>query len=217
MNLKDLFAKAENGVFTYDQLMAAANAANAKFVDLSEGKYVDKNKYDDDLNARDTRIHTLDEALAGRDTDLATLRQQLQEAGNDSAALEQVNTQLANLQTKYDTDTKNMAKQMQEQAYKFAVTRFADQRKFTSKAAKRDFIESMLAKQLQMDNDSIVGADDFVASYTKDNEDAFVKETTTPPPAANNPVFVTNTTSANDGGAANPFKFDFVGVRPHKE
>lgn len=214
MNLKDLFAKAENGVFTYDQLMAAATQANANFVDLSEGRYVDKRKYDDDLSARDTRITALDTALAGRDSDLQSLRQQLENAGNDSAALAQVNQQLASLQTKYDTDTQNMAKQLKEQAYKFAVTRFADQKKFTSKAAKRDFMESMLAKQLQMENDTIIGADDFAANYAKDNEDAFVVETTTPPPAAN-PVFAASTASAQDGGQANPFKFDFIGVRPH--
>ena len=42
MNVKELFDKAENGTLTYEQFLSAAG--EAKFVDLSEGKYVSKQK-----------------------------------------------------------------------------------------------------------------------------------------------------------------------------
>lgn len=215
MNLKDLFDKAEGGVLTYDQLMAAAQANNAKFVDLSEGKYVDKQKYTDELAARDTRITTLDTTLKTRDTDLANLRQQLENAGTDADKLSKLTTDFSDLQSKYDKDTKAYEKQLKDQAYKYAVKDFTDKLKFTSQAAKRDFVNSMMAKNFTIENDVIVGATDFVAAYTKDNADAFVVETTTTP-GADKPHFVDTTTpTGTPAGTPNPFNFNFVGVRPH--
>lgn len=217
MNLKEIFDKAENGTLTYDQFMAAVTEGKAKFVDLSEGNYVDKQKYTDDLQARDTRISTLDETLKTRDTDLENLRTQLESAGNDSEKLGELNTKFSELQKQYDKDTKAYQKQLKDQAYKFAVTEFANQQKFTSKAAKRDFEQSMLARNLQMENDVILGATDFMNAYSQENEDAFVKEAPevqTPPQPA--PHFVDSTNPGADNGSnSNPFEFNFVGVRPH--
>ena len=102
MNLKEIFDKAEDGTLTYDQFMAAVTEGKAKFVDLSEGDYVAKQKYTDDLAARDTRIATLDTTLKDRDADLANLKTQLQNAGNDSEKLSTLNTQFSELQSKYD-------------------------------------------------------------------------------------------------------------------
>ena len=218
MNLKDLFDKAEGGVLTYDQFMAAAQAGKANFVDLSEGHYVSKLKYEDELSARDTRITTLDDTIKTRDTDLANLRQQLEAAGTDATKLATLTADFSNLQSKYDKDTKAYEKQLKDQAYKFAVRDFANQHKFTSAAAKRDFVNTMLAKNLAMENDVIVGATDFVTAYTKDNADAFVVEQpSVTPPVVDKPHFVDPTSpQGNSAGKTNPFNFNFTGVRPHE-
>jgi hypothetical protein len=218
MNLKDLFDKAENGMLTYDQLVAHMQESKAKFVDLSEGKYVDKQKYDDDLSARDTRISTLDTTLKTRDADLTNLRTQLENAGTDADKLSKLTTDFTDLQTKYDRDTKAYEKQLKDQAYKYAVKEFTDKLKFTSQAAKRDFTNSMMAKNFAIENDVIVGASDFVTAYTKDNADAFVVDTPATPPAPGNdkPHFVDTTNPAGTPtGTPNPFNFNFTGVRPH--
>ena len=219
MNLKEIFDNAENGTLTYDQLMAAVAEGKAKFVDLSEGEYVAKQKYTDDLAARDTRISALDNTLKDRDADLENLRTQLENAGNDSEKLSTLSTQFSDLQSKYDKETKAYQKQLKDQAYKFAVTEFANQQKFTSKAAKRDFEQSMLAKNLQMENDVIIGATDFMNAYSQENEDAFVKESAEPQPPTPAPHFVgsTNSGADNNGANPNPFDFNFIGVRPHKD
>lgn len=216
MNLREIFNKAEGGVLSYDQFMALATEAKAKFVDLSEGGYVDRTKYTDDLAARDTRITALDDTIKLRDTDLASLRQQLQDAGNDATKLGELNTKFSDLQKQYDKDTKAYQKQLKDQAYKFAVTDFANQQTFTSQAAKRDFISSMLAKNLQMENDTLIGATDFMTAYANENADAF-KVVQKEEPPVNKPHFV-NTTNSGAGGDdnSNPFNFNFVGVRPHK-
>lgn len=220
MNLKEIFDNAENGTLTYDQFMAAVTEGKAKFVDLSEGEYVAKQKYTDDLAARDTRISTLDNTLKDRDADLENLRTQLENAGNDAEKLSTLSTQFSDLQSKYDKETKAYQKQLKDQAYKFAVTEFANQQKFTSKAAKRDFEQSMLAKNLQMENNVIIGATDFMNAYSQENEDAFVKETNepdTPPAPAPHFVGSTNSGADNNGTNSNPFDFNFIGVRPHND
>ena len=216
MNLKEIFDKAEGGVLSYDQFVALATEGKAKFVDLSEGGYVNKQKYTDDLAARDTRITNLDDTIKLRDTDLANLRQQLQDAGNDATKLGELNTRFSDLQKQYDKDTKAYQKQLKDQAYKFAVTDFANQQTFTSQAAKRDFISSMLAKNLQMENDTLIGATDFMTAYAEENADAFKPAQKEEPPVTK-PHFV-NTTNPSAGGDdnSNPFNFNFVGVRPHK-
>lgn len=217
MNLKDLFDKAEGGVLTYDQLMAAAG--KAKFVDLSEGNYVDKQKYTDELAARDTRIATLGDTIKTRDTDLAALQEQLKTAGTDAAKLTQLGTDFSELQKKYERDTKAYEKQLRDQAYKFAVTEFANKQKFTSQAAKRDFVSTMLGKNFALEGDTIVGATDFVAAYAKDNGDAFVVEQANDPaPQQPKPHFAgpTNPAGGDPAGDKNPFAFNFVGVRPHE-
>lgn len=217
MNLKEIFDKAENGTLTYDQFKQLATESNAKFVDLSEGAYVAKQKYTDDLNVRDTRINDLDTTLKTRDTDLANLRQQLQDAGNDAEKLGELNTKFSDLQKQYDNDTKAYEKQLKDQAYKFAVTDFANQQKFSSQAAKRDFISTMLAKNLQMENDNLVGATDFMMAYANENSDAFIKETKVEESTSTKPHFVDATNNGSTQETAmDPFNFNFVGVRAHK-
>ena len=171
MTVKELFDKAENNTLTWEQFQQAMG--DAKFVDLSEGKYVSKQKHDDELSQKDTRITELTTTISQRDTDLATLQQTLKDAG-DLDALKQASTELADLQKKYDKETKAYQEQLSKQAYEFAVKEFANGKNFSSNAAKRDFIQSMLAKNLSLEEGKIIGAEDFVQIYSKDNADAFV-------------------------------------------
>lgn len=215
MNLKELFEKSETGTLTYEQLEALIGENKVKFVDLSEGGYVAKQKYTDDLAARDTRITSLDETVKARDEDLATLKAQLESAGTDATKLTDLTKQFTDLQAKYEEDTKALQSQMKEQAYRHAVNDFANSQKFTSQAAKRDFISSLLSKNLQVENDTIIGASDFVTAYQKENADAFVTETPAEP-KEDKPQFVGPSNPDNSSGDnANPFKFDFAGIRSH--
>lgn len=217
MKLKDLFDKAENGVFTYDQLKAAIETAKANFVDLSEGKYVSKSKYDDDISNRDTSIKQYTDTIAQRDKDLADLRTKLKDAGTDATKLAELSTNFENLQSKYDTDIKNYQAQIAKQAYEFAVKEFAGTKQFTSNAAKRDFVQSMIAKDLKFENNTIIGADDFVKLYSAENADAFVAEQQNQQQQQTKPSFVNSTPGVNNNPTPeNAFinAFNFTGVRP---
>ena len=128
MTVKEVFDKAENGTLTWEQFQAAMGTA--KFVDLTEGQYVSRQKYDDDISTRDTQITTLNTTIQTRDQDLANLQQTLNDAG-DINALKQASQDLASLQQKYDTETKQYQRQLRQQAYEFAVTEYVNGQKFT--------------------------------------------------------------------------------------
>ncbi len=220
MNVKELFDKAENGVLSWEQFETAAKNSNAKFVDLNEGGYVSKHKYDDDIVSRDNQITTLNGTLSTRDKDLADLKDQLKNAGTDATKLSELTTQFDTLKTKYDTDTKSFKEQLRKQAYEFAVKDFANTKKFTSNAAKRDFIQSMIAKNLKIEDNRIIGADDFVNMYSEANADAFVVEQVQQPSEPPKPQFVNPTPGGNPSQAEqNAFvnAFHFTGVRPFEK
>lgn len=207
MNIKEIFDKstAENGTLTFDEFDAIARGAKAKFADLSEGNYVSKQKYDDDLARKDTEITTLNETIATRDTDLTNLKTQLENAGNDAGKLEELQNSLTALQSKYDADTNELNNRLSAQAYEFAVRDYANSQKFTSKAAKQMFELEMIKKNLPMEDGKIMGADDFVKVYAKANSDSFVQKEATPPTNPNPtpaPMFAGPTPGGKDKGGS---------------
>ena len=195
MTVKELFDKAENGTLTWEQFQTAMG--ESKFVDLTEGNYVSKQKFDGELSQKDTRITELTDTITARDNDLSALQQKLKEAG-DLDALKQASKDLEDLQVKYDQQAKDYKAQLSKQAYEFAVREFASSKDFTSNAAKRDFIQSMIAKNLKLEDGRIIGAEDFVQMYSKDNEDAFVVQKKEEPKEPK-PQFVTGTKPKNPG------------------
>jgi len=176
MNIKELFDQTEDGRLSFEEFESAMKNSGSKLVDLSEGKYVSVNKYNNDLQSRDSQIETLNNTLSERDNDLANLKEKLESAGVDSTKIATLTNDLTALQNKYDADTKQYREQLDHQAYEFAVKEFANNKKFSSQAAKRDFTQSMIAKALEYKDGEILGADDFLSEYEENNTDAFISE-----------------------------------------
>lgn len=237
-NLKEIFEKAEDGVLSYEQFEMLAKEAGAKFADLSDGKYVSKSKYDADLKAKDTQLESvnsqvdiLNQTVATRDDDLKKLQKQLEDAGQDATKLADLNTQFNALQQQYDdkqkqydAEVKSYQEKMQEQAYEFAVKEFAATKQFSSNAAKRDFVNTMIARKLQMEDGKILGREDFVEKYAEENADAFKVELPPEPIVYDEPddepivpdvpTFV-GATPGPDYEDDVEFDFGFNGIRPH--
>ena len=233
MNLREIFEKAEDGVLTYDQFEAIAKENGAKFADLSDGKYVSKSKYDADLKTKDnqlesvnSQIENLNQTVATRDEDLKNLQQQLADAGQDATKLAELNTQFNALQEQYNNDVKSYQDKMAKQQYEFAVKEFASTKQFSSNAARRDFVNSMIAKNLQMEDGKILGREDFVEKYAEENADAFKVELP-PEPVKNEPepepepepivMDIPQFVGATPGPEIQDEEFDFgfQGVRAH--
>lgn len=174
-NLKQFFEEA-GGSLTYAELEQALKASGSKFVDLSEGNYVAKHKYDNEVQALTSQIEELNGTIGTRDTDLADLKTKLEAAGADSQKIASLTKDFEALQGKYNEDTKAYEDKLRKQAYEFAVKEYAATQEFSSKAAKREFIRSMVDEGLTMKDGKIIGADDFVKAYQEENADSFVTE-----------------------------------------
>ena len=215
MTIKELFDKSEGGTLDYESFEQLMNESGAKFADLSEGNYVSKDKFDNELASRNSQISQLNDTIKSRDKDLKDLNSQLRDAGTDTEKLAELQGKFDNLQSQYKTDTDNYKKQLSRQAYEFAVKEFAGSKKFSSIAAKRDFERSMIAKELKMEGDKILGADDFLQAYSTENSDAFVVEQPKEPePQQPLPTFVQPTSGADPvEESGDDFGFNFIGVR----
>jgi chromosome segregation ATPase len=209
--LKALF---ESGALTWEEFSKAVTEKGFKLADLSTGNYVAKKKYDDDLGAKDTQISELNTQLTTRDTDLSDLKAKLETAGTDNKTkVTELTAQITKLQGDYDSVKSDYESKLEKQANEFAVREFASTKKFTSNAAKRDFINEMIRENLKMKDGTLLGAEDFVKVYAEANSDAFVVDTPAEP--EQKPTFV-NPTTPTPPPSDNAFLnvFNFSGVRP---
>ena len=187
--LKALFG---DEALTYDQLAAKVAEGKLNVVNIADGSYVSRNKFDDTVNGLKSQVTDLQGQIAQRDTDLAGLNEQLTAAQADAGQLAEAQKQLSALQSKYDKDSKAWEAKNAQQAYEYAVRSKASELKFTSAAAKKDFIREAIAQGFKMDGDTLMGYTDFVAKYQENDPGAFVKETPAadPKPADPTPTIV---------------------------
>lgn len=183
MKIEDIFKLNETGTLTYAQFQEAAK--DAKFVDLKEGGYVSQAKFDSELSTKNKQIEELNTTIADRDKDLEGIRKQLEDAGQDADKLSTLSTEFSTLQKKYDEDKKAYEAKLSSQSREFAIKEYASTKKFTSDAAKRDYIHQMKeSSEVKLSKGGeLVGMDTFDADYVKANETAFVRDVPEPTPA----------------------------------
>jgi TolA-binding protein len=218
MELKELFG---TEALTYEAFSKALSEKGIKLADLSTGDYVSKSKFDDELKSKDATITELNSQITTRDTDISNMKTKLENVDTDNKTkVADLTKQLGQLQATYDSAKSDYDAKLNKQSYEFAVKDFANSKKFTSNAAKRDFINEMLSENLNMKDGNILGAEDFVKSYSESNSDAFVIETPPEPTSEpeDKPQFV-KPTVPTPAPTDDPFNglFNFTGVRPHKE
>lgn len=181
-----------------------------KFVMDENGKEINAQKAiieqkDQEITALTTERDGLKTQVADRDKDIDDLKKQ---SGNTA----ELNDKLTELQTKYDTDTKELQGKLDSQARTHAAERYFDKVEFTSAFAKKAAIEEFHKAGLEFKDGAYVGADDFLKKMKSENPDAFKAEE--PPKADPKPQF-TVPGQKSDPKDANPFSFGFTAVRNH--
>lgn len=205
----------------YAQVNAAIEAYNSKqadkskyvrFADLSEGGYVSVDKYNDKVNGLTEQINGLNQTIAQRDSDMTALNDKLTAAQGDAAKYAEMQTSLTQLQQKYADEKTAWEQKISKQAYEYNIRERAGLIKFTSAAAKRDFISQAVQKGFKQDGDKLEGYDDFVKTYKEENKGAVVEDD-----GDNNgqPAVVIPPKNNPSGDPKTPFVFKFNGVRAH--
>ena len=179
----------------YTQVQAEIDKKNAgqtdktkhvRFADLSEGGYVSVDKYNSQVNSLSQQVKDLQGQLSQRDADITDLQGKLTAAQADATKLADVQTQLTGLQAKYTKDQQDWATKTAKQRKEFMVREKANDLKFTSAAAKRDFLGQAAGKDFQLDGETLMGYEDFLAKYKAENPGALVEDT--PPAPAPEPA-----------------------------
>lgn len=160
------------------------------------------------------QIKTLQGQLTQRDTDMAALKEQLTTAQTDAGKLADVTQKMTDLQTKYDTDTKNYQQQLKDQAFGFALDKKASALKFTSNAARKQFMADVRAKGLTMEGENILGLDDYIKEYQKADPGIFAPED--PGQGGSNvpPGNIVAPKGGDPAGGQQLFNFGFTPIRP---
>lgn len=121
----------------------------------------------------DTLQKQYDEEIKKRDDDLTSLQEQLKNADVDATKVKELNDKIALMQEENEKATKAYEKQLESQRYEFAIKERASGLKFSSASAKKSFIADAIAKDMKLDGDNVLGFDDFVEAYKKDDAAAF--------------------------------------------
>ena len=112
--LKVLF---ENGAITWDQFVSGVTAQGFKIADLSTGNYVSKQKYDNEIAAKDNTIKDLNGQITTRDNDITKLQEQINGEGDSRTKINNLNSQITQLQNDYATQKTEYEGRLKQQAY----------------------------------------------------------------------------------------------------
>ncbi len=220
--LEKHFGKGENGedkALTFAELQAALSAdKELKLVNLSEGGYVAKEKYE------------------AREAELKGVKQQLEDANAqiksfEGEDIEGIKKKVTDWETKYAADTEALRKQMEAQETAHRRDMYFSGIKFSSNAARIGIMSEFDRQGFQLKDGVFQGADAWVEQMKKDDPASFVLEAPAPeggnggepqPAPAQAPVlpqFASSTSngSGNDPRQSNAFHFNFQGVRKRPE
>ena len=83
--LKALFENGES--LTYEQLAAKVSAAKLNVVNIADGAYVSRSKFDDKVNSLTQQVTDLNGQISQRDKDMSELQEKLTAAQADAGCL----------------------------------------------------------------------------------------------------------------------------------
>lgn len=93
--------------------------------------------------------------------------------------VEKIKAEVDEWKEKYNTDTQKLKDSLTQKDYDYKINELTNGLKFSSNGAKKSFIEDLKAKGLKLENDNLLGFDDFVKSYKETDPNTFVNEENT--------------------------------------
>lgn len=167
MNLKEIL-----GDELFSQVDAKLNEVNCqdgrkdnpvKFVDLSEGAYVGKEKY------------------ASLQTEMNGYKTQLGEASKTINSYKEmdidgIKQSAADWEKKYKEDTENLQHTLETERKVHAAERYLDSQKIKSPLSKKTILQDFMSQDLEFKDGSFVGADEYIKKVKEQYPDEFEAE-----------------------------------------
>lgn len=132
-----------------------------------------------DLGSRD--VGSLKNQITALTTERDTLNTQLGEANEKIKSytdmdIEGIKQSAKDWETKYNTDTQALKDKLAATEYGHGVESAVASLKFSSAAAKKQFIADLTAKKLPLQEGKLLGMEDYVKQYKESDPDAFAPE-----------------------------------------
>ena len=155
MNLKEVL-----GEELYNQVK---EKVGDKELFVNDGTYIPKKKFDD-LN-----------------DDKKKIREQLDNANKKIEELSKVNAEdlqkeVDDWKKKYEEDTKKLNDDISKREREYLVNDLVRDLKFSSESAKKAFKSELASKDLKIEDGKLIGFDDYLNSYKKNDPQAFIEE-----------------------------------------
>lgn len=164
--LKDLFGDGSLSFAQFTEKLGGA-ADKVKLVNLKDGGYVGKDKFDAMQTERDglkIQLETANTTIQSyKDMDIDGIKQSAKD-----------------WETKYNTETQKLRDKLADMEYSRTVETAVSGLKFTSAAAKKAFVADLTAKKLTAQDGKLLGLDDFVSAYKQNDPSAFASEVPAP-------------------------------------
>ena len=140
-----------------------------------------------DLHSADVGAHK--QNVTALTTERDQLKTQLEEANKQIQSykdmdIEAVKKSAADWEAKHAADTKALQDKLDAANYGFGVERAVAGLKFSSTAAKNQFVSDLTAKKLPLQEGKLLGLEDYVKSYRESDPGAFVPENDEKTPVA---------------------------------
>lgn len=185
---EELYSQVSEKITTYNSDEKNKNN-QIKIGNLGSGNYIGKEKFD----AKETEIAGLKEQLKNANTEIQSYK---------DMDIESIKKSVSDWETKYNTDTQELQDKLAKKDYEYKVREKVSGLKFTSESAKKSFIADLMEKGLKLENDNILGFDDFVKEFKATDPNAFESDN----PA---PIFSGATPGIQNKPSGDPNKMDY--------
>lgn len=136
---------------------------HVRFVDLSEGGYISKERYQES----ETEKNGLKTQLANANKEIKSYK---------DMDIDGIKQAAANWETKYNEDTQKLNAQMEAERKGFAAERFIDSQKIKSPLSRKAILHEFMAQNLELKDGAFVGAEEYMKGVREKYPDEFEQE-----------------------------------------
>ncbi|CAM3833509.1 phage scaffolding protein [Clostridium perfringens] len=142
-----------------------------------------KTKYNE-IDLVDSSKYVKKELFDSKETELKTTKTQLKEANTTIQSykdmdIESIKSSAEQWKSKYETETQELKDKLDAQKREFAAKDFLDKHNFASERVKKSVLKDFLEKDFKLENDSFLGADDWIKSLQESEPEIFKAQETT--------------------------------------
>lgn len=168
--LQTLYGKTEDGqpqAMTWEELEAAATASKIKAVNLADGGYVSKDKYDADVLSEKTKADGLREQLNSANAEIKSYK---------DMDIEGIKSKASEWEDKYNTATKELNDKLERQERDHQRDLLFAEVKFASRAAKSGMMAEFDKQDFVLKDGVFQGAEAWLAKQKEEDPASFLQE-----------------------------------------